>query len=649
MTISTFPHTDWHDLIEADAQGGSGKRPFNHELLQPADQFVKRHIGPRSHDVSDMLQTLGLNSLDELVDEAIPRGIRLPAPLKLESPRSESAVLDELRDLAERNLLFRSFIGMGYSDTITPPVIQRNILENPGWYTQYTPYQAEIAQGRLEALINFQTMIIDLTGMEIANASMLDEGTAAAEAMTLCLRARPRKSEAMTFFVSELCHPQTIAVVQTRAEPLGIQVVVGDHESYDFDQPTFGVLLQYPATTGDVLDYTDFVEKAHAAGALVTVAADLLALVLLRPPGEFGADVVVGNSQRFGVPMGYGGPHAAFLATQDAYKRIMPGRLVGVSQDATGKPAYRLALQTREQHIRRDKATSNICTAQVLLAIMASMYAVYHGPDGLRRIANRVRLLTAVLAAGLLELGYLVNSAPVFDTLKVSGGPRNQGAVRAAALAAKINLRYFDDGAVGVSLDEAMTSDELRRLLEVFGADPDTLNLKAVADSVDPMVPESLRRTSDFLTHPVFNSAYSETEMLRYIHRLQNRDLSLTHSMISLGSCTMKLNATAEMLLITLPEFGRMHPFAPLDQTQGYQELFRRLGDWLAEITGFAAISFQPNSGAAGRIHRYARHSRLSSGARRRPPQCVPDSQFGPWHQPCQRRPGRHGSGRGGV
>ena len=599
MTISPPKQANDLDLLEVNPND-SGRHRANHTMLQPADRFVKRHIGPRSHDVSEMLASLNLSSLEALIDEAIPPSIRLSEPLDLEPSRSESAVLDELRELAAQNQVYRSYIGMGYNSTITPPVIQRNILENPGWYTQYTPYQPEIAQGRLEALLNFQTMIADLTGMEIANSSLLDEGTAAAEAMTLCQRSMPRKSRANTFFVSELCHPQTIAVVRTRAEPLGIEIVVGDHESYVFDETIFGVLLQYPATNGDVIDYTACVENVHQAGALVTVAVDLMALTLLRSPGEFGADVVVGNSQRFGVPMGYGGPHAAFLATKDEYKRTMPGRLVGVSIDVDGKTAYRLALQTREQHIRRDKATSNICTAQVLLAIMASMYAVYHGPEGLKRIATRIRLYTAILAAALRELGYSVNDAPVFDTLTISGGPRNQQELQEAAVAAKINLRYLRDGNVSIALDEVITVDELQQLLSVFGAAKDQFDLYALADTVDIAYREPHQRVSEFLTHPVFNSYQSETEMLRYIYRLQERDLSLTHSMIPLGSCTMKLNATAEMLLITLPEFGHLHPFVPLDQSRGYQELFRRLKAWLAEITGFEAISLQPNSGAQG-------------------------------------------------
>jgi glycine dehydrogenase len=573
---------------------------LNLALLQPTDSFANRHLGPREAKIEQMLQVLGLSSLDELIDQTVPAAIRLPQPLDLPQPLSESEALADLRHLAAQNKLFRSFIGMGYYDCLTPTVIQRNILENPGWYTQYTPYQAEIAQGRLEALLNFQTMVCDLTGMEIANASMLDEATAAAEAMTLCKRAQNRASNANLFFVSERCHPQTIEVVQTRAEPLGFKVVVGDHEQYDFAEPTFGVLLQYPATEGAILDYAPFCHQAHQAGALVVVAADLLALTLLRPPGEFGADVVVGNSQRFGVPMGYGGPHAAFMATGDAYKRQIPGRLVGVSKDVTGQPAYRLTLQTREQHIRREHATSNICTAQVLLAVMASMYAVYHGPEGLTRIAQRVRLLTALLAQVLQQLGYTLADAPVFDTVKVSGGPLQQSQLISGALAQGINLRLYPDGAVGISVDEATTASHLQQLFEIFGARPGQFNLEKLAGQVDLSYPAPHQRTSTFLTHPVFNRYHSETELLRYMHRLQARDLSLTHSMIPLGSCTMKLNATTEMLPVTWPEFGHLHPFAPPDQTEGYQLLFRRLETWLAEITGFAAVSLQPNAGSQG-------------------------------------------------
>jgi glycine dehydrogenase len=570
------------------------------DLLKPSDSFVNRHLGPKGAKVEHMVEVLGVTSLDALIEQTVPQAIRLNRSLKLPHPLSESEALADLRNLAAQNKVFRSFIGMGYYDCITPPVIQRNILESPGWYTQYTPYQAEIAQGRLEALLNFQTMICDLTGMEIANASMLDEATAAAEAMTLCRRAQDRKSQANVFFVSERCHPQTIEVVQTRAEPLGLKVVVGNHEQYNFDEPTFGVLLQYPTSDGAVLDYESFCHKAHEAGALVVVATDLLALTLLRSPGEFGADVVVGNSQRFGVPLGYGGPHAAFMATQDAYKRQMPGRLVGVSQDAAGQPAYRLALQTREQHIRREHATSNICTAQVLLAVMASMYAVYHGPAGLTRLAQRVRLLTAILAKGLRQLGYLLGDAPIFDTLKVSAGPRTQKQLVNEALARKVNLRLYSDNSVGLSLDEATTIQDLQLLFEIFGAKFDKSDLETLARDIELSYPHPHQRTSAFLTHPVFHSHHSETELLRYIHRLQARDLSLTHSMIPLGSCTMKLNATTEMLPVTWPEFGHLHPFAPVDQAQGYQVLFERLETWLAEITGFAAVSLQPNAGSQG-------------------------------------------------
>jgi glycine dehydrogenase len=584
----------------------------NLDLLRPTDAFIPRHIGPGDDEINQMLATLAVGSLDELIDQAVPRSIRMKGELNLHPPHSESEVLAQMRALAQKNKLFRSFIGMGYYDCLTPPVILRNILENPGWYTQYTPYQAEIAQGRLEALLNFQTMVSDLTGLPVANASMLDEGTAAAEAMTLCLRAQ-KNTKANVFFVSERCHPQTVEVVQTRARPLGIEVVVGNHENYDFDAAlsgaaasaaagaaTFGVLIQYPDSGGGILDYEAFSRRAREAGAMVVVATDLLALTLLRPPGEFGADIAVGNSQRFGVPMGYGGPHAAFMATRDDFKRLLPGRLIGVSQDASGKPALRLALQTREQHIRRDRATSNICTAQVLLAVMASMYAVYHGPAGLKRIAQRVRLLTAVLAGGLEELGYNLTDGPYFDTLTVTAGPRSQSQIAAAAAARAVNLRLYDEGAVGVSLDEATLAADVVTLLEIFGAPPGSVNVEQLANAVELDYGGVHGRSSPFLSHPVFNTYHSETEMLRYIHRLQGRDLSLTHSMIPLGSCTMKLNATSEMIPVTWPEFGRLHPFAPLDQTEGYQLLFQQLESWLAEITGFTAVSLQPNAGSQG-------------------------------------------------
>ncbi|MBI1298324.1 aminomethyl-transferring glycine dehydrogenase [bacterium] len=566
-------------------------------LLDATDQFVERHIGPSPDEVDAMLAVLELPSVDALIDEAVPSKIRMQGSLALAGPRGESDVLTEMRQIAGRNRVYRSFIGMGYYDTLTPPVILRNITENPGWYTQYTPYQAEIAQGRLEALLNFQTMIAELTGLDVANASLLDEGTAAAEAMTLCQRAQKRSSNANTFFVSESCHPQTIDLVCTRAEPLGINVIVGDHRNAVIDDSVFGVLIQYPATDGTIHDYAQFCAQAHAVDALVVVATDLLALTLLTPPGEWGADVAIGSAQRFGVPLGYGGPHAAFMATKDAHKRTMPGRLVGVSKDAQGNPAMRLSLQTREQHIRREKATSNICTAQVLLAVMASMYAVYHGPQGLTRIARRVQLLTSILRGELSKLGYAVNDGLVFDTLKVTGDADSQSALRDAAKARNVNLRVNADGSVGVSLDEATTVAELRTLLDLFGAGE--VDLSAAADAID-LDYGNAARTSEFLTHPVFNTYHSETEMLRYITKLQSRDLSLAHSMIPLGSCTMKLNATTEMIPVTWPEFNHLHPFAPADQTMGYRELFQKLEDALKEVTGFAAVSLQPNAGSQG-------------------------------------------------
>ncbi|MFN8445700.1 MAG: aminomethyl-transferring glycine dehydrogenase [Caldilineaceae bacterium] len=597
-------------------------------LLQPQDDFARRHLGPRTHDLPAMLQEIGVESLDQLIDQTVPARIRSPHSLYLPAAQGEAAVLADLRSLAKQNKVYRSLIGTGYYGTKTPGVILRNILENPGWYTQYTPYQAEIAQGRLEALLNFQTMVIDLTGMEIANASLLDEATAAAEAMTLAKRAQKSSSKANVFFISEKCHPQTIQVVQTRAQPLGYTVVVGDHRTFKIDNNVFGVLLQYPDTEGNIHDLGDFCAAAHAVGALVTVATDLLALTLLRPPAEFGADVAVGNSQRFGVPMGYGGPHAAFMATKDAYKRLMPGRLVGVSVDAQGNPAMRLALQTREQHIRRDKATSNICTAQVLLAVMASMYAVYHGPDGLTRIARRVQLLTNLLADGLRSAGYTINDSAHFDTLKISGGTVSPAQLLERALARSINLRQYGKDAVGVSLDEQSTLEEVTTLLEIFGAKTENLVARAEALQLDF---GSHQRTSAFLTHPVFNSYHSETEMLRYITRLQSKDLSLAYSMIPLGSCTMKLNATTEMIPITWPEFAQLHPFAPVDQAAGYRQLFDRLGSWLAEITGFAATSLQPNAGSQGE---YAgllviRNYHLSRGDTHRRICLIPSSAHG--------------------
>ncbi len=570
-----------------------------HELLQPTPDFVRRHVGPSDAEIAGMLKTLGLASLDALVDETVPSGIRLGRALELPPPLDEPAALAELARKVSENRVLRSYIGMGYHDCHTPAVVQRNVLENPGWYTQYTPYQAEISQGRLEALLNYQTMVSDLTGLPLANASLLDEATAAGEAMTLCRAAT--KSERDGFFVAEDCHPQTIAVVRTKAAPAGIQVHVGPVEAIDFAaQKLFGVLVQYPATDGVVRDYGALADRAHQAGALLVVATDLLALALLRPPGEFGADVALGSSQRFGVPMGYGGPHAAFFAVQEAHKRHLPGRLIGVSKDAEGRPAYRLALQTREQHIRRDKATSNICTAQVLLAIMAAMYAVYHGPDGIQAIARRVHLLTRCLRLGLLRLGFDAGRAPFFDTLRVRTSAEQGRAILARALAKGINLRSYDDGSLGMALDETTLPADLADLFEAFAGRPVPFTPEQLADEAEAGLQAPHARTSRYLTHPVFSSHHSETEMLRYLSRLQGRDLSLAQAMIPLGSCTMKLNASSEMFPISWPELARLHPFVPADQARGYHALFADLERWLGEITGFAAVSLQPNSGAQG-------------------------------------------------
>ncbi|MGD9727368.1 MAG: aminomethyl-transferring glycine dehydrogenase [Nitrospiraceae bacterium] len=588
-----------------------------HDLLTVPDSFVRRHLGPTEADIQEMLAILGLPSLDALVSNTIPEDIRLRGPISLPPNRSEQDVLSELRAIAGRNQVYRSLIGMGYFDCVTPPVIQRNILENPGWYTQYTPYQAEIAQGRLEALINFQTMVADLTGLPLANASLLDEATAAAEAMAMCIaHSRNRPEEKPEFFVSHDCHPQTIAVVQTRAEPLGITLRIGANKTIDFNSGRLcGVLLQYPTTDGYVGDYGRLVEQAHAAGSLVVVATDLLAMTLLRPPGDFGADIAVGSTQRFGVSLGYGGPHAAFLSTKEEYKRQMPGRIVGASRDNAGKTAYRLALQTREQHIRRERATSNICTAQVLLAVMAGMYAVYHGPEGLRRIAARVHRFTKLLAEGLHRQGYDVSPEVFFDTLRVRTHQDQAQAILARAETERINLRRYEDGSIGLSLDERTTLQEVETLLTVFlGPNAAIANVQELARNLKVEYPAALARTTGYLTHAVFNRYHSEHEMLRYLHRLQSKDLSLVHSMIPLGSCTMKLNATAEMLPVTWPEFAGLHPFAPAEQVHGYQELFRQLEARLAEITGFAAISLQPNAGSQGEfaglmaIRAYHRH-----------------------------------------
>ena len=559
--------------------------------LEQSQDFVTRHIGPRDSDIDKMLETVGVESLDRLIEQAVPAGLRSDKPLDLPSGRREEDVLCALRSMADKNTVHRSMIGMGYYDCVTPGVILRKVLEDPGWYTAYTPYQPEISQGRLEALLNFQTMVMDLTGMEMANASLLDEATAAAEAMTLCRRVGKKKSD--TFFVSDACHPQTIDVLRTRAKPLGINLVVGD-ERRDLEvADPYGLLLQYPASDGRIEDYAGIVKAAQKSGALVTVATDLLALTLLTPPGEWGADVVVGSSQRFGVPLGCGGPHAAFMAAREAYRRSVPGRLVGVSMDQAGRPALRLALQTREQHIRREKATSNICTAQVLLAVISSLYAVYHGPERLTTIAKRVNFLTGLAAQGLRGIGVAVGNSSWFDTLRIAV-PGGADDLIAKACEAGYNFRRIDGDTVGLSFDETSTSDDLASVLHIFGGDG------SFGEEAADGIPAGLRRTTSFLTHTVFNSYHSETEMLRYIKRLQDKDIALDRSMIPLGSCTMKLNATSEMEAVTWPEFGRIHPFAPRDQMAGYDVLIADLERKLCRATGFDAVSFQPNAGSQG-------------------------------------------------
>jgi glycine dehydrogenase len=562
--------------------------------LEAHDEFHARHIGPNAEEKLEMLRTIGLSSLEDMTDAIVPASIKLKSGLTLPAALSEEQALEKIRAIAQQNQIFKSFIGQGYYGTHTPKVILRNILENPAWYTAYTPYQAEISQGRMEALINFQTMVCDLTGMEISNASLLDEATAAAEAMTLAKRSA--KSKSTLFLVDENCHPQTLAVVQTRAEALGLEVRVGHVSSLLATTDCFAALVQCPASTGPLQHWQDAASQAHAKGALLCVATDLLALTLLKPPGEWGADIVVGNTQRFGVPFGFGGPHAAFLACKEGFKRSMPGRLVGVSVDAQGKPAYRLTLQTREQHIRREKATSNICTAQVLLAVMASMYAVYHGPQGLKRIAQRVQRLTGILAAGLQTAGLKINST-YFDTLTVSGVVAAE--VHERARNQQINLRVIAEDCVGISLDETTTRADVQSLWQVLGVQAQVALLDAKIPD-NPGIPESLRRSSDYLTHPVFNTHHSETEMLRYLRQLSDKDLALDRTMIPLGSCTMKLNATAEMIPVTWPEFAQIHPLAPAQQTLGYQTLIDELEQMLCECTGYDAVSLQPNSGAQG-------------------------------------------------
>jgi|UniRef100_UPI004047413C glycine dehydrogenase len=571
--------------------------------LNTAVKFESRHNGPTEAEIAAMLEKIGASSLTELINQTVPESIQLERPLQLPAAQLESEFLKNFKKLASKNKVFNSFIGLGYYDTLVPGVILRNVLENPGWYTAYTPYQAEIAQGRLEALINFQTVVIELTGMELANASLLDEGTAAAEAMTMLHAVKPRdKKNANTYFVDEKVFPQTKALLITRAEPIGIKLVFGPLASLDLTDPElYGAMFQYPNVDGEIVDYTALVAAAKENKVLTAFASDLLALTLLTPPGEMGADVVVGSAQRFGVPMGYGGPHSAFFATKEEFKRQIPGRIIGVSIDRAGNKAYRMALQTREQHIKREKATSNICTAQVLLAVMSSFYAVYHGPEGLKNIALRTHGLAKLTAQGLAKLGFTLGTSAYFDTIKAQVDAATQSKVKALAVAAQVNFRY-EEGAIIIAFDEAKTIADAELVLSLFAnaKGQDSPFTSEMANSLHLEWPTALVRTSSYLTHPVFNTNHSEHEMLRYIKKLESKDLSLVHSMISLGSCTMKLNATAEMIPVTWPEFGQIHPFAPIDQTEGYQELFANLRTWLTEITGFADTSLQPNSGAQG-------------------------------------------------
>lgn len=568
--------------------------------------FSSRHISPDIDQIQEMLTVSKADSLEQLISETIPAKIRLEKPLDLPEALSEQDYINNIKATSLKNKIFHSFIGMGYYDTITPNVILRNILENPGWYTAYTPYQAEIAQGRLEALINFQTLVTDLTGMELANASLLDEGTAAAEAASMLYSQRKgkKRKEANVFFASEKCLPQTLAVLKNRLEPVGIELVIGNLKELDVTDPKlFGILAQYPDVDGNVTNLSALIDAAHENDVYVAVAADLLSLTLLTPPGEMGADVVVGSTQRFGVPMGYGGPHAAYFATHEQFKRQIPGRIIGVTQDTEGNAAYRMALQTREQHIRREKATSNICTAQVLLAVIAGFYAVYHGPNGLKRIASKIHGLTKLTASGLKKLGYEINTDTFFDTFLVTNLDVNTiEKVRTEAFKREVNFRYTENS-IGISFDEAKHLEDAELVIKIFASaagKSSSFNVEKESENVTLDFPDNLKRTSSFLEHPVFNQFHSEHEMLRYMKKLENRDLDLTHSMISLGSCTMKLNATTEMIPLTWPEFGRIHPFVPEDQAEGYHKLFEELGAWLSEITGFDKVSLQPNSGAQG-------------------------------------------------
>jgi glycine dehydrogenase len=569
------------------------------------DDFICRHNGPCGEDIEKMLGVVGVNSLDQLIQETVPSHIMMKKPLDLPAPMNEYQYVSHIKELGAKNKIYRTYIGMGYYNTILPGVIQRNILENPGWYTAYTPYQAEISQGRLEALLNFQTMIKDLTGMDIANASLLDEATAAAEAMIMLFNTRSRdavKKGANIFFVSDTLFPHSIDVLKTRSTPLGIELVIGKYNEFVFNEKVYGAVVQYPDEKGNINDYSTFVTKAHENGSLVAVAADIMSLVALTPPGEWGADVVFGSTQRFGIPMGFGGPHAAFFACKEAYKRTMPGRIIGVSVDVNGKRALRMALQTREQHIKREKATSNICTSQVLLAVMAGMYAVYHGPAGLKRIARDIHFHTSSLAEGLKELGYTQNNECYFDTLYITT-PADVAAkaIIAAALTKKMNFRYISENEIGISIDETTTISDVNEILELF-ANANSKKFQPISElkHVNCKTSEKFKRSSEYLTHPVFNSHHSETEMMRYVKKLELKDLSLNRSMIPLGSCTMKLNAASELFSLSWPEFGAIHPFVPADQAEGYHILIAELEKALSEITGFSAVSFQPNSGAAG-------------------------------------------------
>ncbi len=566
------------------------------------DSFAYRHIGPREHDLEEMLKVVGASSIDELIEQTIPAGIRLKEEMDLSEPMTENEFLNHIRDLARKNKVFKSYIGLGYHPSIMPGVVQRNILENPGWYTAYTPYQAEIAQGRLEALLNYQTMVSDLTGLPIANASLLDEATAAAEAMSMFYGGRSRdkkKAGANKFFVSWHCLHQNIELIKTRSEPLGIELVIGDHREINLSEDYFGALLQYPAADGEIFEYTEFMEEANKHDVQVAVAADIMSLLLLSPPGEWGAKAVVGTTQRFGIPLGFGGPHAAYFATTEDYKRHIPGRIIGQTIDRDGKPALRMALQTREQHIKRDKATSNICTAQVLLAVMAGAYGAYHGPKGLRNIAKKIHHHTVTLSEGLNRLGYTQVNQFFFDTLRIELGQVDKEEIRSRAIEREINLRYISAHEVGISLNETTNLEAVHELLEIFaeakGAEVPNLKLLEVN-----VLPEKLKRSSTYLEHPVFNRYHSETEMMRYLKYLERKDLSLNHSMISLGSCTMKLNAATEMIPLSWPLWANIHPFAPTDQVLGYRELIANLERDLAEITGFHSMSMQPNSGAQG-------------------------------------------------